>query len=224
MPTDFRISDLPTSIPFNNLDLMEVSQVDSESPSGYSSVKKTIEEIGEKINNDIQYASALATTNKNIIPAINELLAAIADVADDIPDNSDFSLSGLSDTTITNPTSGEILSYNGNKWVNIGVEDVTNQITWNETTVATGTKALKVNNMLFLTYMGENKTHAANDTIIVMPSGLRPISVGWRVAFAVNGLTYGNLVFASNGNVNINQINDDTQSGRIYFSVAYPIA
>lgn len=112
MPTDFRISDLPTSIPFNNLDLMEVSQVDSESPSGYSSVKKTMEELGEKLNNDIQYASALATTNKKIIPAINELLAAIADVADEIPANSDFSLSGLSDTTITTPSSGQVLSYN----------------------------------------------------------------------------------------------------------------
>ena len=73
MPTDFRISDLPTSIPFNNLDIMEVSQVDSNSPSGYSSVQKTMEEIGEKLNNDIQYASGLATTNKKIIGAINEL-------------------------------------------------------------------------------------------------------------------------------------------------------
>ena len=73
MPTDFRISDLPTSIPFNNLDIMEVSQVDSNSPSGYSSVQKTMEEIGEKLNNDIQYASGLSTTNKKIIGAINEL-------------------------------------------------------------------------------------------------------------------------------------------------------
>ena len=72
--------------------------------------------------------------------------------------------------------------------------------------------------------MGESKTHAANDTVFVMPSGLRPINVGWRVAFVVNGLTYGNIVFTANGNVNINQINDDTQSGRIYFSVAFPIA
>lgn len=73
MPVDFRISDLPTSIPFNNLDLMEVSQVDSESPSGYSSVKKTIEEIGEKLNNGILYSSGLNTTNKKVLGAINEL-------------------------------------------------------------------------------------------------------------------------------------------------------
>lgn len=111
MPTDFRISDLPTSIPFNNLDLMEVSQVDSQSPSGYSSVKKTMEEIGEKLLNDIQYSSALATTNKKVIPAINEVNSAI-------PANSDFSLSGLSDTAITTPSSGQVLSYDGGKWKN----------------------------------------------------------------------------------------------------------
>lgn len=117
MPVDFRISDLPTSIPFNNLDIMEVSQVDSESPSGYSSVKKTMEEIGEKLNNDIQYASALATTNKKIIPAINE-------VNSNIPANSDFSLSGLSDTTITSPSSGQVLSYDGGKWKNKTLADI----------------------------------------------------------------------------------------------------
>ena len=107
MPVDFRISDLPTSIPFNNLDLMEVSQVDSESPSGYSSVKKTMEEIGEKLNNDIQYASALATTNKKIIPAINEVNSKAVNT-----------LSGLTDTTITTPTANQVLAYDGSKWVN----------------------------------------------------------------------------------------------------------
>ena len=105
MPVDFRISDLPTSIPFNNLDLMEVSQVDSESPSGYSSVKKTIEEIGEKLNNDIQYASALATTAKKIIPAINEVNGK--------------GLANLSDTNISTPTANQILAWDGSKWINV---------------------------------------------------------------------------------------------------------
>ena len=113
MPVDFRISDLPTSIPFNNLDLMEVSQVDSESPSGYSSVKKTIEEIGEKLNNDLQYASALATTNKKIIPAINEVNSKAVNT-----------LSGLTDTTITTPSSGQVLAYDGSKWKNTGLNSL----------------------------------------------------------------------------------------------------
>lgn len=73
MPDDFRISDLPTSASFNNLDLMEVSQVDEHSLSGYTSVKKTMNQIGDKLNNSIEYAIDLNTTDKKIIGAINEV-------------------------------------------------------------------------------------------------------------------------------------------------------
>lgn len=105
----------------------------------------------------------------------------------------------------------------------LGTKDVTSQITWNETTVDTGTGAYKFGNMVFITYQGENKTHAALDVLFVVPSGLRPPK-NWRIPFTVNGLTYGNLVINATGNCAINQISDDTQSGRIYFSVAYPLA
>lgn len=73
MPDDFRISDLPTSTSFKNLDLMEVSQVDENSLSGYTSVKKTMNQIGDKLNNSIEYAIDLNTTDKKIIGAINEV-------------------------------------------------------------------------------------------------------------------------------------------------------
>lgn len=43
---------------------------------------------------------------------------AIDEVKSDIPVNSDFTLSGLSDTTITTPSSGQVLSYDGSKWKN----------------------------------------------------------------------------------------------------------
>ena len=104
MPTDFRISELPTSASFDNLDLMEVSQVDAQSLSGYTSVKKTMNQIGDKINNDIQYAADLNTTDKTIIGAINEVNGkGIAD---------------LSDTDITTPTANQVLMYDGDNWVN----------------------------------------------------------------------------------------------------------
>lgn len=73
MPDDFRISELPTSASFNNLDLMEISQVDENSLSGYTSVKKTMNQIGDKLNNSIEYAIDLNTTDKKIIGAINEV-------------------------------------------------------------------------------------------------------------------------------------------------------
>ena len=103
------------------------------------------------------------------------------------------------------------------------IENITSQITWNESVVTTGTGAYKVGNMVFITYMGEIKTHSANDTLFSIPLGLRPPK-NWRIAFTVNASTYGNLGILTGGNCNINQISDDTQSGRIYFSVAYPIA
>lgn len=43
---------------------------------------------------------------------------AIDEVDGAIPANSDFSLSGLSDTTINNPSSGQVLSYDNGKWKN----------------------------------------------------------------------------------------------------------
>lgn len=210
MPVDFRISDLPTSIPFNNLDLMEVSQVDSESPSGYSSVKKTMEEIGEKLLNDIQYSSALATTNKKIIPAINEVNAK--------------GLKDLSDTTITNPSSGQTLSYDGSKWVNknTATEDITSQVTWNENITGTNTKVCVKNNVVYLNYQGESTTHSGGDILFTLPSGYRPLNLLYT-PFVVNGLTFGNLEIAKNGQSKINQINDSTATGRIYSTVSFPI-
>lgn len=73
MPDEFTISQLPTSTSFNNLDLMEIAQVDENSVTGYTSYKKTMNQIGDKINNSIEYSADLLTTNKKIIGAINEV-------------------------------------------------------------------------------------------------------------------------------------------------------
>ena len=140
----------------------------------------------------------------------------------DIPVNSDFSLSGLSDTDITTPSNNQVLSYSGGKWKNGGAVDVKNDITWNETT-ASGTGAYRVANMMFITYQGQNKTHANGDTLFVLPTALRPLQ-NWEQSFTVDGKTYGQIHVLTNGNVNINSIADNSQTGRIYFSIAYPIA
>ena len=161
-------------------------------------------------------------TATDVQDAIDEVNDNIADVADDIPSNSDFSLSGLSDTTITSPSSGQVLSYDGGKWKNKGAEDFKNDITYNEGT-ASGTGAYKVANMVFITYQGQSQTHSAGDTLFVIPTGYRPIQ-NFEAAFTVDGKAYGQVHILANGNVNINNISDNTVTGRIYFSVAYPIA
>ena len=104
MPDEFTISQLPTTSSFNNLDLMEIAQVDAQSVTGYSSYKKTMNQIGDKLNNSIEYSVDLNTTSKKIIGAINEVNAK--------------GIKDLSDTTITTPSSGQVLSYDGSKWVN----------------------------------------------------------------------------------------------------------
>ena len=70
---NFPISALPDSIGMNAGDLVEVAQVDAGSSTGYTSVKKTMTELGEELNNGILYSSGLNTTNKTVLGAINEL-------------------------------------------------------------------------------------------------------------------------------------------------------
>lgn len=73
MPDDYRISDLTTIGIVSNDDLMEISAVNQASESGYSSMKIPMTTLADKIVIGIQYASALQTTAKTIVGAINEV-------------------------------------------------------------------------------------------------------------------------------------------------------
>ena len=78
MPDEYTISSLtPISAnePLGMNDLLEVARVDPQGDTGYSSRKATLTQIGDELLNDIQYTSALDTTSKKIIGAINELNA-----------------------------------------------------------------------------------------------------------------------------------------------------
>lgn len=69
---DMKISELSSVASLNNGDLIEVSQVDELSPTGYSSMKASMTDVGNKVNNNIQYTQDLDTTSKTVIGAINE--------------------------------------------------------------------------------------------------------------------------------------------------------
>ena len=73
MADEIRVSELTGASDIGNNDLVLVSQVDALSASGYSSKKATMTELGNKVNNSIQYGADLITTNKTIIGAINEV-------------------------------------------------------------------------------------------------------------------------------------------------------
>lgn len=74
-----------------------------------------------------QYDSANVIFDNSPTPGHGNGYAVTSEgVLNAIPANSDFSLSGLSDTTITTPSSGQVLSYDGGKWKNKSVESALN--------------------------------------------------------------------------------------------------
>lgn len=78
---DMKISELSSVASLNNGDLIEVSQVDSSSPTGYSSMKASMLDVGEKVVNEIQYIQELDTSAKKITGAINELVGEMDEKA-----------------------------------------------------------------------------------------------------------------------------------------------
>lgn len=77
MAEDIRISELSNVSSLGNNDLIEVSQVNAQSETGYDSKKATLINVGDRVCNGIEYANALYTSNKKIIGAINELTTYI---------------------------------------------------------------------------------------------------------------------------------------------------
>lgn len=70
---DIKISELTAVSTLNNGDLVEVSQVNELAPSGYTSLKATMADIGKKVNTDIEYTTDLADfTDKTTLGAIKE--------------------------------------------------------------------------------------------------------------------------------------------------------
>ena len=70
---DKKISELTQVSALNNGDLVEVSQVNALAPSGYTSLKASMTDLGKKVNSDIEYTTDLADfTDKTITGAIKE--------------------------------------------------------------------------------------------------------------------------------------------------------
>lgn len=71
--TECKISDLTTAAQVDEGDFVELSQADANVSGGRISLKATILAIANKIANGINFTSALQTTNKTIVGAINEV-------------------------------------------------------------------------------------------------------------------------------------------------------
>lgn len=87
---DIKISELTAVSSLNNGDLVEVSQVNELAPSGYTSLKATMTDLGEKVNTDIEYTTDLADfTDKTTLGAIKET-AKDKNVADEYDDTQTY--------------------------------------------------------------------------------------------------------------------------------------
>lgn len=144
-----------------------------------------------------------------------------------IPVNSDFSLSGLSDTTITNPSSGQVISYDGGKWKNDKAVDVTSSVTFSESISGTNTRFIKKGGVLYIFYQGESKAHSSGDELFTLPDSLLPLGQIYFL-ITINSTVYGNCTLATTGTnkgkVKLAQLSTGSTTGRVYFNVSFPIA
>lgn len=72
-----KISDLPVAGTINGTDNLELSQTTSD---GLVSTKASVEALGLKMTNGIEYTSELQTTSKKVIGAINEVDSKVDDI------------------------------------------------------------------------------------------------------------------------------------------------
>lgn len=147
-----------------------------------------------------------------------------------ITDSSSFilSINELTDVVITNAQEGDVLAYDSNNnWVNKSTarEDVTSQVTFSETVTGTNTKIFLKDDVLYIYYQGENKAHANDDTLFTLPASLRPSQIVYMPFLSVYGSNFitGTASISADGACKINQINDTTNTGRVYFAFAYPL-
>ena len=107
MPDDrVKISEFSTPVSLNNDDVIVIVQDNSGVKTTY---KAPLTLLATQLLKIMQFASDLDTTNKAIIGAINEIAG-----------NSVSFLNDLSDVTITNPSNGQIITYDAQtgKWIN----------------------------------------------------------------------------------------------------------
>jgi len=91
------------------------------------------------------------------------------------------------------------------------------------TSAPANTKIYYCNSQVCIYYQGVSTTHSSTATLFTLPEGFRPASTV-HVPFVKNGVTYGTVQITNTGVCTVNQIGDATATGRIYFTVEFPIS
>ena len=133
---DIKISELTAVSSLNNGDLVEVSQVNELAPSGYTSLKASMADIGKKVNTDIEYTTDLADfTNKTTLGAIKETANLIPKTDNNLPHYTGTPTAGstaeaIGDLTQLTTTADDLVG---------AVNEVNGKTTSTNTTVGIGT-------------------------------------------------------------------------------------
>lgn len=116
MPDDrIKISEFSTPVSLNNDDVIVIVQNVGGVKTTY---KAPLTLLATQLLKNMQFASDLQTTNKAIIGAINEVAQGGGGAS---------TLNDLTDVTITNPSNGQVITYNAQtgKWVNGAGAEIT---------------------------------------------------------------------------------------------------
>jgi hypothetical protein len=100
------------------------------------------------------------------------------------------------------------------------VQDITNKISWAETSPLSKQALLVFGKIVVIIYFGDNTTHSPGQRIADIPAEYRPANQYW---FSANyGLSPGNVTIATNGQFNCNAVGSQA-STRISTMCIYTI-
>lgn len=124
---DIKISELTAVSSLNNGDLVEVSQVNALAPSGYTSLKASMTDLGKKVNSDIEYTTELSDfTDKTTLGAIKET-AKDKNVADEYDDTQTYDKGDVviyKNTLYICTTNNTTGTWDASKWTATTIDNV----------------------------------------------------------------------------------------------------
>lgn len=124
---DIKISELTQVSALNNGDLVEVSQVNALAPSGYTSLKASMTDLGKKVNADIEYTTDLADfEDKTPLGAIKET-AKDKNVADEYDDTQTYDKGDVviyKNTLYICTTNNTTGTFDPSKWTATTIDNV----------------------------------------------------------------------------------------------------
>lgn len=134
---DIKISELTAVSSLNNGDLVEVSQVNALAPSGYTSLKASMADLGKKVNSDIEYTTDLADfTDKTTLGAIKET-AKDKNVADEYDDTQTYDKGDVviyKNTLYICTTNNTTGTWDVSKWTATTIDNIVGDLTTLTTT------------------------------------------------------------------------------------------